>query len=89
MRVLKPVVNTLLGLLLAFDVVMGFQAYQHGWPKDVRLTEIRPGVEGVTVIRHPFTAEDVMTFALLIGAHLLLIYLVWHFRRRRSPTNIE
>jgi hypothetical protein len=83
MRLLRPIVNTVLGLLLGFDVVIGVQAYQHGWPKDIRLTEIRPGVESVRVIRHPFTAGDAMTFALLIGAHVLLIYLAWRVRRRR------
>jgi len=88
MRLLKPVVDTLIGLLLVFDVVIGFQAYQHGWPKDVRMTEIRPGVEGVTVVRHPLTAEDGLIFALLIGLHLLLIYLAWRFRRQRSTTDV-
>ena len=84
MKLFKALVNCTLGILLAFDVVIAFQAYKHGWPKDVKIAETQPGVNTVTVIRHPFTTADAAMLAVLICVHLLLIYLIWHLHKRTS-----
>ena len=84
MRWFRIAINTALAILLLFDVVLGVQLYVHGWPAKVTLTEASPGVEAVKASRLPFTGADAWILAALVGAHVLLIYLAWHFRRRTA-----
>ena len=84
MRWFRITINTALAILLLFDIVLGVQVYEHGWPSKVTLTEARPGVEAVNVSRLPFTGADAWILAALVGTHVLLIYLAWHFRTRRA-----
>lgn len=84
MRWFRIATNTTLVILLLFDVVLGVQLYVHGWPTKVTLTGASPGVEAVKVSRLSFSGADAWILAALVGAHVLLIYLVWHFRRRTA-----
>jgi hypothetical protein len=78
-------IKTALVVLLLFDLVLAVQMYSHGWPSKLSLREVSPGVEAVNVSRLPFTSTDTWILAALIGTHVLLIYLAWHFRRRVPP----
>ena len=82
MRWVKVVVNIVLAVLLLLDIALGFQVYTRGWPTRVTLTEASPGVETVSVSRLPFTTTDVWILTALIGAYVLVVYLVWHFHKR-------
>ena len=88
MRALRAVVKFAFGLLLLFDLVIGFKLYANGWPKRVISTDVRPGVVSVKVIPIPFTGLDWWILAAFVGLHLLLIYFVWrlHARRLRAVT---
>ena len=84
MRWFRIAINITLAILLLFDVVLGVQVYVHGWPREVTMTDLSPGVESVKVNRVPFTRADARILAALIGVHALLICLAWRLRRRRG-----
>jgi len=84
-RALRIVLSVVLGLLLLFDLVVVFKLCENGWPKQVKATDVRPGVISVKVTPIPFTKSDWWILAAFIGAHVLLIYLVRRFRVGRRP----
>jgi hypothetical protein len=87
MRWFRIAIYTALAILLPFDVALAVNVYVHGWPANVKLTEASPGVQAVKVSRVPFTGADVWILAALVGTHVLLIYLAWHFVSIRRHAN--
>jgi hypothetical protein len=78
----RVAINIALTVLLLFDVALGVQAYTHGWPARVTLTEAGQSVETVQVSRGASTTADAWILAALVGANVLLVYLAWHFNKR-------
>lgn len=77
MRRLKVPITALLLLFMLFDGVVGFRLWDSGWPKRISLTSDQKGIEQIHVAPIPFTGTDWFIFVLVIGVHVLLLYLVW------------
>jgi hypothetical protein len=77
MRRLKLPVTILLFLLVLVDAVAGSHLWRSGWPKRVRLYDIKPGVAEIQVTPIPFTGSDWLILVAVIAIHAALVCLVW------------
>jgi hypothetical protein len=89
MRWFRIALRTVLTMLLFYDTALVVQYHKHGL--DIRFTDCvdgpAPGEVSCKMVKNTFTAVDYWIFAALIGVHLLLVYLLWHFRKRRAANS--
>jgi hypothetical protein len=85
MRWFRAVIKAALAILLLFDTFVAVQFHHYGL--GITITGVKegpdPGEVSFRVVKNQFTIEDAWILAALIGIHLLLIYLLWHYRKRR------
>ncbi len=81
-KILRPLLTVLLGLLLAFDAVIGYRLWHYGLPHEFILESAGSGAERVIVKRVPFTVLDGLFLGLFAALHLGLFYLA---RRSWKP----
>ena len=75
MRLLRPLLTVLLGLLLAFDAVICYRLWHYGLPHELILESAGSGAERVIVKRVPFTVLDGLFLGLFAAFHLGFYYL--------------
>ena len=83
MRRLRVPFTALLLLFLLVDGLVLSRLWISGWPKRISLTGERD-VARIQVIPISFTSTDWLILALLIGAHIVLLFLVWKTWHRIS-----
>jgi hypothetical protein len=77
MRRLKAPLTALFVLFVLIDAVVGFRLFSSGWPKQVSLSDVKPGGAEVQVASIPFTGSDWLMLVGVIVVHAVLVYLVW------------
>jgi hypothetical protein len=86
MRWFKIAMKAVLAILLVFDTASAFQYHNHGL--GIRFTSCVDGPASgeisCNVVKNTFTTADYWILAALVGVHLLLIYVLWHFRKHRT-----
>lgn len=86
MRWLRQAAKSVLVILLLIDALAIYKFWKYGPPLVLTDgTSPKPGVEVFRVSRVPWSTSDWAILGGLIAAHLLVIYLIWLFRRRAKP----
>jgi hypothetical protein len=76
MRSLRLPLTVVLGVLFAFDAVIGYRVRHYGPPHRLTLEQTGTGAVGAVVGSAPFTSFDWFCLGLLVALHLTLVYLV-------------
>jgi hypothetical protein len=86
MRSLRWPLTVVLGLLLAFDVLVVWRLWRLGGlpPKRLVEEEIQPGLVQVVVQRIPFAIQDWVFVGFAVALHVALVYLLRRSWRTRS-----
>jgi hypothetical protein len=66
-----------LGLFVLIDLIAAFRLWSSGWPKEIALTSVVPGVVQISVMEIPFTQQDWLILAAAGVFHLVLVVMVW------------
>ncbi len=86
MRWFRRAAKGVLVILLLIDALAIYKFWKYGPPLVlIDGTSPKPGVEVFKVSRVPWSTTDWAVLGGLIAAHLLVIYLIWLFRRRAKP----
>ena len=82
MKLIRRAIKIMSVLLILFDLVLVWEMYRYGPPMVMSgAHEVRPGEAAFSVSRVPISIQDWAMLLALLGAHALLIYLLWRFRR--------
>lgn len=74
---LKLPLTALLSIFVLVDLVAGYRLWDSGWPKRIALVGDQQGIEHVQVVTVPFTGQDWLILASVIGVPIVLLHLVW------------
>jgi fumarate reductase subunit C len=75
-KLIRIPLTVFLGLLVLFDLVLGYRLWWYGFPKNV--TVIREGQsERMLIDPVAFTSFDWVVLTLMVTLHGALIYTVW------------